>query len=110
MTDNPPQAIVLRHIELYSDGTPESYGSDRFLSVWAEDSLQELLPSAQFPQGAVFRGMESIRSNLAAVSRAFRNRRLDVHDVIATGDRVAVRHTWSAVAAVDLPSCPTSSR
>ncbi|KAA0241356.1 MAG: nuclear transport factor 2 family protein [Dehalococcoidia bacterium] len=106
MTNPSPESVVRRHIELYSDGTPDSYGSDRFLSVWAEDCVQEFLPSAQFPQGAVFRGKESIRPNLAGVSRAFRNRRLDVHDLIATGERVAVRHTWSAVAAVDLPSCP----
>lgn len=106
MTHNTPESVVRRHIELYNDGTLESYGSDRFFSVWAEDCVQELLPSAQFPAGTVLLGKEAARSNLSGVSNAFRNRRLDVHDVIAAGDRVAVRHTWSATAAVDFPSCP----
>lgn len=39
MTDNSPKAVVLRHVELYNDGTPESYGSDRFLELLAEDAV-----------------------------------------------------------------------
>jgi hypothetical protein len=33
-----PQDVVLRHIELYNDGTPEIYGTERFLEVWADDA------------------------------------------------------------------------
>ncbi|KAA0241353.1 MAG: nuclear transport factor 2 family protein [Dehalococcoidia bacterium] len=90
MTDNSPESVVRRYLQLYYDGTPDSYGSDRFFSVWAEDCVQEFLPSAQFPAGTVLLGKDAARSNLSSVSRAFRNRRLDVHDVIAAGDRVAV--------------------
>lgn len=106
MTNNSPQDVVLRHIELYNDGTPEIYGTERFLEVWADDAVQEFMPSAQFPNGMVYVGNAQIRENHAQVARLWRNRRLDVHDVIASGDRVVVRYTWSAVAAAGLPKVP----
>ncbi|MBK7126955.1 MAG: hypothetical protein IPH65_13710 [Dehalococcoidia bacterium] len=35
MTDNSPKAVVLRFYDLYNDGTPDSYGSERFLDLFA---------------------------------------------------------------------------
>ena len=110
MTDNSPKAVVLKHIELYSDGTPESYGSERWLDVWAEDAVQEFLPSAQFPKGMRFNGKAAIRQNLAQVSATWRDRRQVVHDIVAEGDRVALRSTWSAFPAKDLGSIPAGTR
>jgi len=110
LTDNSPKAVVLRHIELYSDGTPDSYGSDRWLDVWAEDSAQEFLPSAQFPKGMRFEGKAAIRENLREVSATWRDRRQVVHDIIAEGDRVALLSTWSAFPATDLGPIKAGTR
>lgn len=45
MTTLDPLALVQRFFELYDDGTPESYGSDRFMSLWAEDVVVEYAAS-----------------------------------------------------------------
>ncbi|MBI5948545.1 MAG: nuclear transport factor 2 family protein [Chloroflexi bacterium] len=109
MTDNSPKAVALRSFDLYNDGTPESYGTDRFLEVWAEDAVMEFRPSAQFPHGMMHSGKAEIRKNHADVSRVWRNRRCIMHDLVSDGDRVVILHTWSAVAAVDLPSVPAGA-
>ena len=52
MTDNSPKAVVLRFYDLYNDGTPDSYGSERFLEVWSEAAVTNMPASAQAPDGS----------------------------------------------------------
>ena len=42
MTDNTPKAVYLRMLDAYNDGTPESYGSARFLDHFSDDAIFEL--------------------------------------------------------------------
>ncbi len=42
MTDNSPRAVYLRMLDAYNDGTPDSYGSDKFLDHFADDAVIEL--------------------------------------------------------------------
>lgn len=108
MTDNSPKAIVARHFDLYNDGTPDSYGSERFLEVWSEAAVTNMPASAQAPARRIV-GREAQRAEHARVASAFRNRHVTVSEFVAEGNRVAARYRFTCTAAVALPGVPAGS-
>ncbi len=107
MADNSPKAVVLKMIELYNDGTPESYGSDRFLEMFADDCIIDFPAS---PAGPARRGgKEVFREGLAAVAPIWRNRHTTTKEVVVDGDRVVARNTLTATVAVEMEGFPAGS-
>ena len=107
MTDNSPKAVVRRMIDLYNDGTPETYGSDRFLELFSDDAVIELPATAVGP--ARRGGKEVFREGLAEAAHIFRNRHTVVQEIVADGDRVVARNAWTTIAAVDTPDWKAGS-
>lgn len=94
--------IVKRLVELYNDGTPEEYGSDHFLELFAPEADWVEMPSFMFPSGRALDG-KTIRESLKYCNKMFRNRHLELNEVIEKGNVVAWRAIWSATVAVDKP-------
>ncbi|MEO8457961.1 MAG: nuclear transport factor 2 family protein [Chloroflexota bacterium] len=75
----------------------------RFLDWWARGDLSALDETladdvvSHQPAGE-FRGREVLKSRLAGHRDFFTDRKLVLHEMIAEGDRVAVRFTWSGLA------------
>ena len=101
MTDNSPKAVYLRMLEAYNDGTPESYGSDKFLDHFADDAVIELPAMVGSP--AQKGGQDVFRNNLVGASAACRTRPSVLQEVAVDGDRVIARIHFTATAAVDGP-------
>ncbi|MCA9830480.1 MAG: nuclear transport factor 2 family protein [Dehalococcoidia bacterium] len=93
------EAVVRRMIQLYSDGTPEEYGSDRFLELFADDAVIYLPPAPGF--AAQRGGKEAFRAASAKGSALFRNRKTRIHEIVVQGERVVARNTWTATLVVD---------
>ncbi len=51
MSEMTAEQMARRWIELYSDGTPDSYGSDRVLDLYADGIDWREMPSSLFPEG-----------------------------------------------------------
>jgi ketosteroid isomerase-like protein len=94
--------IVKRWVELYSDGTPDTYGSDRFLELYAPNANWMEMPSPMHPSGRTG-DAETIRKDLKQNSRMFRNRRVELKEIIEEGNIAAWTAIWSASVAVDAP-------
>lgn len=101
MTDNSPKAVYMRMIDAYNDGTPDSYGSDRFLDFFSEDAVIEFPAMAGSPPQRG--GKEVFRGALAGANGAFRNRHSVLQEVAVDGDRVIGRLHYTAGAAIDTP-------
>lgn len=110
MTGNNPRDVIARFYELYSDGTPESYGSEQFMDLWADDIVVEYAPTQQSPQWRRIEGKEAMRKEHGRVSRWMRNRRARAQDIVVEGDSVAVTWAFWATAAVHMPGIPAGSR
>jgi ketosteroid isomerase-like protein len=97
-------AIIHRWVELYNDGTPETYGSERFLDLYAKDVDWREMPSGMFPEGRSG-DLARLREALHWAMPLLRNRRVTLHEVIADPDgrRAAFRYHWTARLAADLP-------
>ena len=108
MTDSTPAEVVSGMNELYNDGSPDYYGSDRFLEMFAEDVACEFLASADSPARRVV-GREPFREVSAGAASMFRNRHNTVDVTLAAGDKVVTRYTWSATAAADMPGIPAGA-
>ncbi|MBK6561304.1 nuclear transport factor 2 family protein [Candidatus Amarobacter glycogenicus] len=108
MTDNSPKAVVLRYYDLYNDGTPDSYGSERFLDLFADDAVIDLPEAAGLP--ARRGGKETLRERIAGAAAMFRNRHMAVTELVAEDERVVARTTWAASAAADSPGLPAGTR
>jgi predicted ester cyclase len=98
--------VALRWIDLYNDVEPGTYGSGRFLDLYAPDCRWRESSSTFFPDGrsgdlAVLReALELNRSSLV-------DRNVLLHELVADGDRAAMRYAWSATTTVDLgPDLP----
>jgi len=94
--------VVKKWVELYSDGTPESYGSDRFLELYAPNANWVEMPSPMHPSGRTG-DAETIRELLKQNSYLFRNRRVELNEVIEEGNIAAWTAIWSATVAEDNP-------
>jgi ketosteroid isomerase-like protein len=97
-------AVVHRWVELYNDGTPDAYGSERFLELYAENVDWREMPSGMFPEGRSG-NLSLIREALHWAMPRLRNRRVTLREVIAEPDgrRAAFRFQWTARLAADLP-------
>ena len=94
--------IVRRWVELYSDGTPEEYGSDRFLELYAPNARWVEMPTHMHPSGRAG-DAETIREGVKQSRKMFRNRRVELNEVIEEGNIAAWTAIWSATVAVDDP-------
>ena len=94
--------IVRRWVELYCDGTPETYGSDRFLELYAPNADWVEMPTPMHPSGRSG-DAETIREGLEQNCKFFRNRRVELKEVIEDGNVAAWTAIWSASVAVDAP-------
>ncbi|KAA0241355.1 MAG: nuclear transport factor 2 family protein [Chloroflexi bacterium CFX7] len=92
--------IARRWIELYNDGTPGYYGSDRFLELYHEDVDWSEGPTRAYPDGRTG-DLRAIRSALEGAQHTMKNRHAELFEVIGEGDRAAMRYRWSAVVAAD---------
>lgn len=101
MTDNSPKAVYLRMLEAYNDGTPHSYGSDKFLEFFSDGAVIEFPASEAGP--AARGGKQLFRDGMEGVGALFRNRHSEVQEVVAEGNRVVARLHWTVTAAVDGP-------
>ena len=99
-------AIARRWIELYNDVPTGTYGSDRFLELYAADCRWREMPSAYAPQG---RGSDHglDHATLERAAAVFVDRRADLHQLVADSQSAAMRYEWSATVKADLgPSAP----
>ncbi|MBK6561303.1 nuclear transport factor 2 family protein [Candidatus Amarobacter glycogenicus] len=99
MTDNSPRAVYLRMLDAYNDGTPDSYGSDKFLDHFADDADRV----RRWWGGREAGGQQVFRDALPGANEAFRNRHSVPLEVVAEGDRVIARIHFTATAAIDTP-------
>ncbi|MCW5890938.1 MAG: nuclear transport factor 2 family protein [bacterium] len=96
--------LVRRWVELYNDGSPEAYGSDDFLRLYAADVDWKESPTSLTPEG---RGgdLRTLREATAFGRSLFRNRRVAIDVIVEEGDRAVWTGAWSATIGVDgLPS------
>lgn len=101
MTDNSPKAVYLRMLDAYNDGTPESYGSAKFLDHFSDDAIFELLAMVGVP--ARRGGKEVFLEGLVGANAAFRNRHSVPLEVVVAGERVVARLHYTDTAAIDTP-------
>ena len=102
-------AIARRWIELYNDGTPTSYGSDRFLELYAENCVWAESPTKSFPAGRKG-SLEQIRKELADAQSVLVDRHVVLYEVVASGPIAAMRYSWSAKVNGDIAGHPKGSR
>jgi ketosteroid isomerase-like protein len=102
------EAVARRWIELYNDVPEGTYGSDRFLELYAEDCRWREEPSVFFPEGrGSDRGTQPLRAALEESGALLSERRAELLDVVAAGDLAAMRFEWSATVEADLgPGAP----
>lgn len=100
------EALVYRWVELYNDGSPETYGSDQYLELYAPDCRWTESPTPLTPEGR--RGNRAaIRAALEVGQVCFVDRHEELQELVVEGDRAAMWHTWSATVATDLgPDAP----
>lgn len=101
MTDTSPEAVYLRMLDAWNDGTPETYGSTRFLDYYADDAVIEMTAMVGTPPQRG--GKEVYRDGVTGGSAVFRNRHSDLLELLVVGERVAARLHWTATAAIDTP-------
>lgn len=102
-------AIARRWIELYNDGTPTFYGSDRFLELYAEDCVWIEYPSKLFPAGKSG-GLAQLREALTFTQSVMVDRHVVLHELFANDSAFSMRCTWSATVNGDLLDYPKGSR
>jgi len=103
------EAIARRWVELYNDGTPAFYGSDRFLELYAEDCVWTESPTKMYPQGRKG-SLAQIRPALAAGQAALVNRHVVLQEVVGNGPMGAMHYRWSANANKDVPGYSKGDR
>ena len=94
--------IVRRWVELYNDGTPDTYGSDRFLQLYRPDVDWEEMPSPMFPAGRKG-NVGTLREAVKQSQAILRNRHAELIELVEEGNIVAWRGVWSATVAEDAP-------
>jgi len=101
--------LVRRYIELYNDGTPETYGSDAFLQIYAADVDWAEAPTLMTPQGRSG-NREALRAAVESGQQLFRNRRQVIDEMIEDGDRAIWLGVWSASVAAEGFLAPIGAR
>lgn len=100
MAEQPAADLARRWIELYNDGSPDSYGSGRFFELYSDDVDWREMPTSWHPEGRTG-SLADLRKSLAEAQFALRNRRAHLHEIIADGDRAAMNYLWEARVAID---------
>jgi ketosteroid isomerase-like protein len=101
-----PAEIAERWVEMYNDVEPGSYGTDRFLELCADDVRWRESPTTLTPQGRGG-GLAELREAVAFGASLFVDRRVELKELVADGERAALRCTWSATTKADLgPDAP----
>jgi ketosteroid isomerase-like protein len=101
--------VAKRWVELYNDGTPTFYGSDRFLQLYAQDCVWTESPSKMYPQGRSG-SLAQLRSALAAGQSALVNRHVVLHEVVGNGPAGAMHYTFSATVNKNVPGYSKGDR
>ena len=101
--------VVKRYVELYSDGTPEDYGSFRFLEIFAPDIDWVEMPTIFNPAGRK-RNRETVREAVNESRKFLLNRKLEISELIEEGLVAAWMGTWSATIGIDGLEIPLGSR
>ncbi len=107
MTDNSPKVVYLRMLDAYNDGTPDSYGSDKFLDHFADAVIEFPATVGSPPQKG---GKELFRNALEGANAAWRNRHSVLHEVAVDGERVIGRLHWTATTAIETPDGPAGTQ
>ncbi|MCA9829005.1 MAG: nuclear transport factor 2 family protein [Dehalococcoidia bacterium] len=98
MTERLARDVALEFIELYNDGTPELFGSERVWGLYHEDVDWHEMPTRAFPAGRTGnRDAVLVATRGAAV--ALRNRHVTLRELVADGNRAAIMYTWEATIA-----------
>ena len=96
------EEVARRWIDLYNDVEPGTYGSDRFVELYAPDCRWRESPTPLTPEGRSSDNLVAFREGLEWGASSFIDRSVVLHELVADGDRAAMRYTWSATVAVDL--------
>ena len=96
-----PEAVARRWIELYNDVEPGTYGDGRIFDLYDEQCRWREMPTVFAPAG---RGSDGgmDRTTLDVSAAVFTDRHAELHELVTSGDLVAMRYTWSARVKVDL--------
>jgi ketosteroid isomerase-like protein len=78
---------------------------DALAEFFTSDVVQQEFPNRLVPQGAV-RNLEELRAAAARGHKVVISERYDVHNVIASGDWVALEVSWTASMSVAIGSVP----
>jgi ketosteroid isomerase-like protein len=92
--------IVRQFVDMYSDGTPESYGTDSCLDLFSADARCSVAPTSDKPMGESG-GLEVLRNGLEKNGAVLRNRKIELLDIVEEGNNVAWTGIWSATIGVD---------
>ena len=98
MPTNDAAAVARRYCEIYSDGTPDSYGSERVVELFSPEC--EWIEHSNL-NGLRRGGREDVRKALRDNAGLLRDRRIELHRVIGSGEEAAMHGTWSAKLAED---------
>lgn len=101
--------LIGRFVELYNDGSPDHYGSDKFLQLYADDVDWVETPTTITPQGRSG-DLRALREALAFGQTLFRDRRLSIDEIVEDGDRAVWLGTWSALIGIDGQQLPIGTR
>jgi ketosteroid isomerase-like protein len=101
--------VVRAYVELYNDGTPEFYGSDRFCDLVSDDIDWRELPTVPHRLGRS--GDKAFLRETVTEHAAFlADRRLVLEEMVVDGNVVACWGTWSATVRSDLGEFATGDR
>jgi ketosteroid isomerase-like protein len=102
--------VLKKYVSAVGKGvaTPDTYGSDRFLDLYAEDIDWREMPSAFSPEGRSG-DRATVSEAVKEGQAALRYRKAHLHEVVAEGDRAAMRYRWEATVAIDGLPAPRGS-
>jgi len=101
--------IARRYAELYSDGTPEHYGSERILELFAPDVDLVVFPTHFQPSGQSG-NRETFREGLVSNSKFLRDRKIEINEIVEEGAVATWTGTYTATIGVDGLDSPRGSR
>lgn len=101
--------LIRCFVALYNDGTPDCYGSDRFLQLYDDYVDWVEMPTALTPEGRSG-DLRALRAAVAFGQSMFRDRRLSIDEIIEEGDRAVWTGTWSATVGVNGLQLPKGTR
>jgi ketosteroid isomerase-like protein len=100
-----PAAVVARYFEIVADLRS---GEDELLEVLHPDLRVTEHPNALNPKGVV-RNRDGVVAGFLAGKRLLARQAFDVHELAASGDRVAVRATWRGTIGADAGALPAGA-